>query len=201
MPSFPPDEREHLHAFLTATEQILESSVVAGGGSLAMRFDTAQDGTHRHELDVFDDERFRSLAISVRLIYMNDEPSNFAHICNILRQRCEAVYHQHVDAMRAAYNNHLNGQMIQFGLHGDFEGTIVGPRETLEAWLYGGTFHNKDPQTRALFAELRKFGPRFNFGVQMIILQLVQVILNLRSLVLRALQDEAAQGQSQPPAT
>jgi predicted XRE-type DNA-binding protein len=58
MPTFDPEDREHLCAFLDASEQILNSSVVASGGSLGMRFDTSADGAQRSELDLFNDEPF-----------------------------------------------------------------------------------------------------------------------------------------------
>ena len=77
----------------------------------------------------------------------------------------------------------------RFNLHGDFEGTTVGPREIFEIWLYGGTFH-QDPEKKAMYAELAKFGPRFTFALHMIVAQIVQLMLHLGFIVSTALQEE-----------
>lgn len=83
-------------------------------------------------------------------------------------------------------------------MHGDLEGTVAGPRAIFEAWLYGGTFHQDDPQKKAMHVELRKFGPHFDFGLQLIVLEIVQLILYLGVIVKTALSEEDRQRGSPP---
>jgi len=189
MPKFSTTERERLTALVDAVRQIEEASIVAEGRLLSMRGAISPTGEVEQEYTVFDSEPFRSLAMSVRLIYMNDEPANFASICNVLHKAGEKDLRDAVTDLRKAYNTFLNGPTIRFSLHGDFEGTTLGPRELFEAWLYGGTFH-QDPKRKAMYAELVKFGPRFTFGLHVVVTQIVQFFIHLGFIVSTALAEE-----------
>src|SRR5204863_4054897 len=110
--------------------------------------------------------------------------ANFHWICNILFKKGDADVREIVKNCRLRYTNSLEGKSIQFNLHGDFEGTTLGPREVFEAWLYGLVFH-QDPEQMKLAEELAKFqgGFAFPFAVHAVALQLAGVILDLDDVV------------------
>jgi hypothetical protein len=200
MPTFTQDERARLAALLEAVRQIEQASIVAEGKSLSMQGSVRREGDVEESYMLFDSEAFRSLAISVRLVYMDGEPANFASICNILYKNGEEDLREAVAELRKTYNDLLNGSMVRLTLHGNFEGTTVGPREIFETWLYGGTFH-QDTGRRAMYAELAKFGPRFTFGLHLIVTRIVQLILQLGYVVATALQEEERMHDARPPVT
>src|SRR6266571_6895112 len=126
MPIFSEPERARLETFLDVVHEIEEASIVADGRSLSFRGSARQGDEPVQEFDLFANEAFRSLAMSVRLAYLNGEPANFGGICNLLYKNGEPELQEAVRDVRAAYNGVLNGNMVQFHLHGDLEGTIVG---------------------------------------------------------------------------
>lgn len=193
MPRFSDSDRDRLRRFLSVVQQIEEASIVAQGQALSFRASARAAEEPLQEFDLFANEAFRSLAMSVRLAYLNGEPANFGSICNLLYKNGEPELQEAVQLTRAAYNDLLNGNMVRFNLHGDLEGTVAGPRDVFEAWLYGGTFHQDDPQRMAMHEELKKFGPRFTFGLQLVVMQIVHLILHLGTVVATALQEEQRQ--------
>lgn len=198
MPSFSAAERERLDALLEATRQIQDASIVAEGQPLAMRGSANQGGQFEQSYTLFDSEPFRSLAMSVRLVYMNDEPANFGGICNILYKNGDQDLQKAVADLRKAYSDFLSGSTVRYNLHGDLEGTSVGPREVFETWLYGGAFH-QDPNRKAMYLELTKFGQNFTFGLHLIVTRIVQLMLHLGLLVSTALREEERQQAPSPP--
>jgi hypothetical protein len=189
VPDFSVLERSHLQAFLNAARQIGEASVVVENKSLSWQGSVGEDGALEQSYQLFENEPFRSLAMSVRLVYMNEEPANFGHVCNILHVNGDQGLKEAASSFRLAYNGTLNGSMMKFGLHGDFEGRTVGPREVFEIWLYGDTFH-QDQKLEAILAELRKFGDSFTLALNLFVMRLVDIILQLASLVMKVLGDE-----------
>ena len=189
MPHFSESDRERLHALLDTVNQIEQASIVANGISLRVQVSAPDNAEATESYQLFDSEPFRSLAISVRLVYMNDEPTNFASICNILYKNGEQNLRDAVSDLRKAYNDFLNGPTVRFALHGEFEGTTVGPRDVFEVWLYGGTFH-QNPIKKAMHAELLKYGQHFTLGLHLIVMQIVQFILHLGFTVQTALAEE-----------
>lgn len=199
MGMFTDDERKRLAALLTAADQIREASIVAKAPPLSLSGTVGSDGSLEQKVTVFESEAFRSLAMSMRLVYMNDEPANFGSICNILYKRGDAPLQAAVAETRQAYNDFLKkSKMFQFNLHGAFEGTTVGTEDILESWLYGVAFH-QDADERAMFDELMKFGPTATFALHAIVARIVQLILHLAGIVLTALEREKA-GSAAPPA-
>jgi len=158
-----------------------------------MNASVSEEGEFDQSFELFDTEAFRSLAMSVRLAYMNDESTNFGKVCNTLHQVGDEELRVAVAETRKAYNDFLNGKQYQFGLHGDFEGTTVGPREIFEIWLYGGTFH-QDSTYKAKYREIEKFGAMFVYALHLLVAQVVHFILHLGRIVQHVLEQD-------PPAT
>lgn len=186
--SFNADQSARLHAFREAALQVRNASVIDSGATISMSGRVDKDGNLEQSVMILANEAFRSFSMSLRLIYMNDAPANFGSICNLLRSAGPAALHPEVDAVRARYNSILNGSSVRFGLHGDFEGTVVGPREIFENWLYYGSFHH-DLSLKSMFDELSKFGAPFVFAVNAVALSLAGCVLALDDIVAHALDE------------
>jgi len=162
--------------------------VIDQGKTVSIGASVDLDGTVRQTHELLENEPFRSFAMSVRLVYIQGEPANYGHICNILRARLDADLHAHVDLLRQSYNNFINGKNHQFQLHGALEGETVATREIFEAWLYGDSFH-QDHHREPVYQELLKFGPTFVFAVNAISLRLAGLILDLDDVIADVLSE------------
>lgn len=112
MPTFSASDRGRLRTFLEVVQQIEEASIVAEAQPLGFRVSARESEENQQEFDVFANEAFRSLAMSVRLVYLNGEPANFGSICNLLYKAGEPELQEAVQSVRASYNNLLNGSKI-----------------------------------------------------------------------------------------
>jgi len=82
MPKF--TDRERLDALIDVASQIQDASIVTENQELSFSVKIERSGDVNQSFDVFDHEPFRSLAMSVRLAYQNDEPANFGAVCSAL---------------------------------------------------------------------------------------------------------------------
>jgi hypothetical protein len=172
------EDRDCFRAFRLAARQVREASIIDEGLGVSIGGAVDESGALHETYELLSKEPFRSLAMSLRLVYANDEPGNFGRVCNRLRLAGDTSTVLAVDALRERYNGVLNGRLFQFNLHGQFEGSSLGPREIFETWLYHGSFHT-DLERQGHFEELSRFGKRFVFAVQAIVLQLSGPILDL----------------------
>jgi hypothetical protein len=113
---------------------------------------------------------------------MQGEPASFGPVCNLLRRNCDPAVYEDIDSIRARYNGFLNGNAITFQLHGDFEGTVVGPRGIFENWLYYGSFH-QDLSRQAIYEELSRWGPQYVYAVNAVALTLAGCVMELDDLI------------------
>lgn len=176
-------ELRSLHAFRTAACQVRNASIIASGATVRMQAATTPEGA-RLRFQLLSEEPFRSFAISLRLVYMNGEPAHYYHICNILHRNTALELQRRVADCRARYQAILEGHYVHLKLHGKFEGQTAGPRDTLEAWLYGLVFH-QDREKQEIAAELGRYmaGFAFPFALNIIALQLAGAILDLDDVI------------------
>lgn len=186
------DELERIKAFRTAAAQVRAASIIDEGKAVSIGAAVSPDGTIQQTHELLENEPFRSLAMSIRLVYMQREAANYGRICNLIRNKGPASVQSQVDVLRQRYNNFVNGKKFQFGLHGNFEGRAVGTREVFEAWLYGGAFH-QEAEHQPIYQELLKFGPNFVFAVNAIALQLAGCILDLDDVIADAMGEPRVQ--------
>ena len=179
---FTPDELAKLHAFRAAAAQVRAASIIDQGKTIAVSASQDPEGNVVIAHDLLDSEPFRSLAMSIRLVYLQGEPANYGHVCNILRRHLAQPMSAQVAELRKRFNRVLDGRLVEFGLHGELEGQTAGPRAVFETWLYHGTFH-QEPTRGVLATELAKFGSNFILAVQMIGLRLSGCILDLDDLI------------------
>jgi hypothetical protein len=170
------------HAYRLAARQVREASIIDTGRGVSIGAALDERGTLVPTYDLLDREPFRSLAMSLRLIYANDEAGNFGRVANRLCATKDPTLIAAVDSVRTRYNHAINGGTFRFNLHGDFEGTAVGPREVFESWLYHGSFHT-DFDRQGLYEELSRFGQNFVFAVQSVGLQMSGPIMDLDDIV------------------
>ena len=182
--SLQPEERRSLGAFRNAALQIRNASVIANGATIGFEARVVPAGEPQVHFQLLSEEPFRSLAMSVRLVYMQEEPAQFNKVCNILYRNGDATIQRFVADARARYKATLEGNYVTFGLHGAFEGQVAGPQEILEAWLYGVAFH-QDAAKQAMAEELAKYqdGAAFPFSVNMITLRLAGVTIDLDDII------------------
>ena len=178
------NELGSLRAFRKAALQIRNASVIANGATISFQAIPSPGDGPSARFQLLEEESFRSLAMSVRLVYMQEEPANFNKVCNILYRHADASIQQLIADVRARYKNVVEGNYIQFGLHGEYEGQVVGPREVLEAWLYGVAFH-QDEDRQWLADELIKYqgGAAFPFAVNLITLRVAGVAMDLDDVI------------------
>ena len=183
-----PEDRRSLVAYRRAALQVRQASIIASGATIGFSGSVSPTGEVTTSFRLLSEEPFRSLAASIRLVYMQKEPANFQWICNILFKKGDADVCEIVKDCRLRYTRTLEGKTFQFNLHGEFEGTTVGPREVFEAWLYGLVFH-QDPEQTKVAEELAKYqgGFAFPFAVNAVALQLAGVILDLDDVIARFL--------------
>ncbi len=183
-PPLQPNEINSLRAFRKAALQIRNASPVASGASIGFEAVPNPGTGPSARFKLLEEEPFRSLAMSVRLVYMQEEPAHFHKVCNILYRNGDANTQRMVSDARARFKAVVEGNYIQFGLHGRYEGQVVGPQEVLEAWLYGIAFHQDDDR-QWLVDELVKYqgGAAFPFAVNLITLQLAGVTIDLDDVI------------------
>ena len=176
------EEMENVRAFRTAAAQVRTASIIDEGKDISIGTEVTPDGTIRQTHELLENEPFRSLAMSIRLVYMQGEGANYGRICNLIRRKAPDTVQNQIDILRQRYNSLINGKKFQFQLHGAFEGRTVSTREVFEAWLYGGAFH-QEPEYQPIYQELLNFGPNFVFAVNAIALELAGCILDLDDVI------------------
>src|SRR5437868_2814595 len=97
---FTPEERAHLRSYRRAAEQVRNASIIDEGQTVSIGASVDDAGRVRQTHELLENERFRSLAMSIRLVYMQGEPANHGHICNILRTRLPTANQAQVDVLR-----------------------------------------------------------------------------------------------------
>ena len=169
--------------FRRAAEQVREASIIDQGHTIDVLVHPGEPGFMDVFVKLLNEEAFRSLAASVRLIYMQSEPAHFSTICNLLcrengediRNRVALIRRQWVDALQD--KGHTLGT---FGADGS--PVAFTPQQMLEHWLYGIVFH-QDPDRQEALRILSTDEHLFRWNVQATALQLAGRILDLDDVI------------------
>ena len=175
-------DRQHLAAFRAAAAQVRDASVVNQGKQITITGKIVAPGKVDITAELLEQEPFRSLALSVRLVYQNDEPSNFGHVCGILERVTEDGTTKTVRVLRAEYNKALNRHNVFHSITLLRHPGAYSPRDFFETWLYHGVFHN-DLSRKADYDQLAQLGVVFPYIVQGVVLQLAGRTLDLDDVV------------------
>jgi len=200
-------DRDCLHAFRQAAAQVRGSTVIDHGREIKLRGELVA-GEYRITADLLETEPFRSLALSVRLVYQNDEPAQFGRICGIIEQCGDAAMQKEERRLKREYNNALNTHSPFFQFIGLFvyhpflvlTDPRYSPRGMFETWLYHGVFH-QDLRRRADYEEFSALGDVFPYTVQSVVLLLAGRTLDLDDVVADLLQEERVPRIGSPEAS
>jgi len=194
-----PQDREHLTVFRAAAAQVREASVIDRGKQITVTGKVVAPGDVRITAELLESEPFRSLALSIRLVYQNDELSNFGRVCNILDRLLDEKAKYVVRHLRADYNRALNR-------HNAFNSVFLlrnpaaySPRDFFETWLYHGVFHT-DVSRKADYDALSQLGDVFPYIVQGVVLHLAGRVLDLDDVIADALEQPRVPRLSAVPA-
>ena len=179
----PAGDRARLEAFRRAAAQIRESSVIAEGRSVVMTVRPRASGQGEIAWTLLDREAFRSLVLSLRLVYMVGEPAHFDSVCNILWRHVPEVLREWLAEIRGFYREILIMEIASFQLMND-DGTErkVRPGEVLETWMYADTFH-LDPARQELFDSLNENPDAFRFSIQSTAMMLCGRVMDLDDMI------------------
>jgi len=175
-------DRRHLALYRAAARQVRDASPISLAQRVHMEGHRTADGRFDMSHSLLDGEAFRSLAMSVRLVYQSNEPANFGHVCRILSRSAPSGTATAVAAVRAQYNKALDKHHPILKALALRDKAAYSPRDLLETWLYSEAFH-QDESRLADYAALRQLGDNFLFMVQGIVLSLAGRILDLDDLV------------------
>jgi hypothetical protein len=180
-------DREDLQLFRAAASQVRQASVVDQGKRITITGKIVAPGNVMITTELLESEPFRSLAISVRLVYQKNEPSNFGHICAIVERCADDAAKATERKLRADYNRCLERHNVFHVVFLLRHPGAYSPREMFETWLYHGVAH----QSRSLKADydaLANLGQVFPYIVQGVVLTLAGRILDLDDIVADVLQ-------------
>src|SRR5579864_1378691 len=175
-------DREHLRSFREAARQVRESSIINGGDAVVIRGERQDSGRFKTTALLLASEPFRSLALSVRLVYQTGEPAHFGRICNIFERSGDPSMRLAVRELRAKYNRTLSDHHALAFVVGLLGPESPSPQDMFETWLYFGAFH-QDPCRRADYEAFAELGDVFPGIVQSIMLRLSGRILDLDDVV------------------
>ncbi len=143
---------------------------------------------------------FRSLAIAVRLAYMESEKGSFSAICDLLRPLRDPEVITGLARVEKDWADNLTGhRLIQF----QTPEASYNPREVFDTWLYAQALH-QDAKRQPAVEHLRGFEPMASVTLQLVVRQLAIAILNLDSVLRNALgveQRDFAKGPLEDIAT
>lgn len=182
-------DRSHLDAFRQAARQVRDASIIDEGQFATVRGRRSQQGEMEIETELLGEEAFRSLAMSIRLVYQSNEPANFGHVCSILHRAGDEEARAASAQLRVHYNDALKRHepLIRALARGGLD--AYSPEEVFETWLYHGVFHQDSSRT-ADFEALSGLGDWFPLVVQRIGLLLAGRILDLDDVVADFLGEE-----------
>ena len=182
-------ELQRLQSFRRAAEQVRDASIIAQGQSIKIGTAPGEPGYVDIFVKLLESEPFRSLALAVRLVYMQKEPASFYSICNLLSREGEADLLDKVSDVRRRFSDGLRASENSFHLDDGLDPAYFSAQEVFEHWLYGIAFH-QDPARQNAVERLAAWGPHFTWRVQSVALQLAGRILDLDDLVADLLAED-----------
>ncbi len=167
-----------LAAFREAARQIRHASVIAQGGRVGLARRRISETESELVFKLLDEEPFRSLALSLRLVYQQREPAHFYTVYSLVRQRAPTALHERLDAIRAQYKDALANAAFRFAVVQDGKQVWMAPRVALETWMNAAAFH-QDSDKQELFRALSHDPNAFKLTTQITALLLCGCVLQL----------------------
>ena len=186
--AFTDNELERLAAFRSVARQVRDASVIAEARSIRVTITGRKRG---EPIDVdtsgmLPTEALRSLAMAIRLAYMDKEPAHFFSICGFLRKGASQAQTERIDWLHAAWGSTKEGPQ-SFGYTLDGERITAG--EVFHLWLNGIAFH-QDPEKKRKYQILDRDAVFADLAVQATALQLAGRIMDLDDVIAEILDQE-----------
>ena len=175
-------ERYQLSSFRKAAQQVRDASIIAEGHRIEIVSKPGQPGYVDLFIKLLQEEPFRSLALAIRLAYMQGEPANFNAVCNLLASERDETIRARVAALRQQYRDALRDKDHQIVISDGSHTAIFTAQGVFETWLYGMVFH-QDPDRQPAVQTLTATGYEFPLSVQSTALQLAGRIIDLDDVV------------------
>lgn len=184
------EEIAALESFRAAARQVSQASIIASGKTLSIEGKYRPSGELEVEWRLLEDEPFRSLAIAIRLVYQQGEPSNFNRIANILWKVGTEAQKLEVSRIRKEYSATLQSPVGVIVANVGDKVQQFSSRDVLETWMYGGVFH-QDQERQEASKALTHRPEAFTFSVQATAIQLAGRILDLDDVAANILKQPA----------
>ena len=135
-----------LTAFKHRSEEVLQTRVLQGGGRIHanVKFRAGQGVGGAVELPA--EEDLRSFYMAFRFFYLQQEPSNFLRVANIIQRRAALdVVNRHIEALKAQWH----GAMERKGWSLAVNGHELTAGLLIDLWFNAHYFHSdEDKQAR-----------------------------------------------------
>jgi hypothetical protein len=187
--SIPEEARHQFVAFRAAAKQIREASIISQGERIELRSAPGDPGFVDIFVCLLENERFRSLALAVRLCYLQREPAHFLRICSLLAQHASTEHSSKPAELRAQYLDALRETAGDVRVDDGLAPEVYRTNEVFDHWVNGLTFH-QDTDRRVALQRLESTGARFAWSVQSTTLLLAGRILDLDDVVADCLGEE-----------
>jgi hypothetical protein len=174
------EDGTRLASFREVARQVRDASIIAGAEEIQVAARTGPPGYVDVYVRLLQDEPFRSLAVAIRLAYLQGEPAHFYAVCNVLHRISGPQLQARVRSVRAGYRDALSGSGLSIG--DGQEPDSYTAAEVLDTWLHGLVFH-QDPVRQRDATRLLSAGPGFPWSVQRVALLLAGRILDLDDVI------------------
>jgi len=179
-------DRRHLTALPSAARQIREASIVSKGEQITLAAAPGAAGYVDIFVRLLDNERFRSLALAVRLTTLQSELAHFARVCNVLARYAPPELKQRALELRSEYQTALREAAGNVRVDDGGMPDLYTTQQVFEHWVNGLTFH-QDPDRQEALRRLETTGARFAWSVQSTTLLLAGRVLDLDDVVAKSI--------------
>ena len=176
------EEKLQLASFRAAAQQIRESSIIDQAQTIRLVTQPGAAGYVDVFITLLSTEPFRSLAASIRLIYMQGEPAHFFSVSNLVYRHAESPLKTRVAELGAAYRSALRDPDNAIAIHDGASPAQFTAEEVFKVWLHGISFH-QNPQLQESVQRLGQTGFEFSRSFQSTALQLAGRALDLDDIV------------------
>jgi hypothetical protein len=176
------ENEQRLALFRTVAHQVRSSTLVDGDRRISIAGQFRPSGDMTTSVSLLEEEPFRSLALSVRLVYQNGEPANFYSIANLLGKTGDQEVRQRVADSRRRYTAALGSPVASMNVQVGEEILALSARDVFETWMYTGVFH-QDLDRLETYRALQARAEMFRFSVQSTALQLCGRVLDLDDVI------------------
>lgn len=175
-------ERWQLAGFRRAAAQVRDASIIAQNRRIELHTTPGEPGYADIYVQLLGNEPFRSLALAVRLVYQQQEPSNFLSVCNVLVRYGSQEMRDRVASVRREYRSTLEDPSGSVTIGDGSEPAAYSAHEVFDNWLYGVAFH-QDQHRQTAVRRLASTGVYFLWSVQQTAIDLAARVLELDDVI------------------